>query len=178
MARKGEAPSVETRRHMRESHQRRHLPPAARFWSAVDMSGGSDACWPFQGWICTTLGYGEITIKGHRHRAHRYSYELSYGKIPKGMCVCHKCDNKVCVNPTHLFLGTIADNTLDMVAKGRHRAAKGEQHGQAKLKETDVEQIRNCHTAGQSIRSLAKEYQVTNKTIRDIVRRRSWTHIP
>jgi len=66
-------------------------------------------------------GYGKLWAEGKTFAAHRFSYELFNGPIPEGLCVLHSCDNPACVKPTHLFLGTNADNTNDMVSKGRDR---------------------------------------------------------
>lgn len=79
----------------------------------------SKDCWEWVGAV-NNKGYGYIHAKVGRFLAHRVSYELEYGPIPEGMCVLHKCDNPRCVRPSHLFLGTIADNNRDMMAKGRH----------------------------------------------------------
>ena len=76
-----------------------------------------DKCWNWQGAIC--VGYGSIGDNNGRRGTHRYSWELSNGPIPKGLCVLHKCDNRQCVNPDHLFLGTKGDNNRDRVKKGR-----------------------------------------------------------
>lgn len=87
-----------------------------RFWSKVNI-GAADACWP---WLASTKnGYGQINVGGEISYAHRLSYEFANGEIPSGLFVCHRCDNKSCVNPVHLFLGTQQDNMDDMIAKGR-----------------------------------------------------------
>lgn len=83
---------------------------------------------PFSGcWIWAGAqfdGYGRIVICGTARRVHRVMYELMYGPILPGMCVCHRCDVSLCVNPAHLFLGSVAENNTDMMSKGRHVAWK------------------------------------------------------
>lgn len=93
--------------------------PEMRFWVKVER-GGEDACWQ---WLARKHegGYGDFRLGGGHVRAHRFSYELAHGAIPKGMFVLHRCDNPGCVNPSHLFLGTFEDNSSDMVSKGRGR---------------------------------------------------------
>jgi hypothetical protein len=100
-----------------------------RFWSKVAKT--RDGCWEWAGGMFNS-GYGQFCIRHHPYLAHRVAYELTYGPIPSGSgyhgtCVCHRCDNKSCVNPSHLFLGTHQDNIRDRVAKGR--SAVGDRSG-------------------------------------------------
>lgn len=88
-----------------------------RFWSKVEKT---EACWNWVG-ATSRRGYGAMNIDNRTLQTHRVVYELTYGTIPAGLCVCHHCDNPRCVRPDHLFLGTHADNMHDMVRKGRQR---------------------------------------------------------
>lgn len=86
------------------------------------------------------LPYGLFSFQRKNYLAHRFSYMINKGEIPKGLCVLHKCDNPKCVNPEHLSLGTHMDNTIDKMNKGRQ--CKGETHGQCKLRDMDIEIIK------------------------------------
>lgn len=147
-----------------------------RFLAKVDKPADPDGCWV---WTACRLksGYGQLVVgKGKREYAHRVSYRLYVGGIPGGLHVCHRCDNRQCVNPAHLFLGTNADNVRDKVEKGRQ--ARGVTGGMAKLTGADVVAIRERHRSGALQRELAVEYAVGQDQISRIVNHQSWAHIP
>jgi hypothetical protein len=145
---------------------------AAGFWARVDPSGGPDACWEWRG-SRVRGGYG-LTVRpdGHRQHAHRRSWELAYGPIPKGMDVLHRCDNTACVNPTHLWLGTDADNAADCVAKGRE--ASGERSGSAKLTEVQVRELRQLWANGWVSRDLVARFGVSRSAVYAAATGRNW----
>lgn len=145
-----------------------------RFWSKVKKAEGS-GCWEWQ--AGKTNGYGEFKVRGRDHSAHRFAYQITYGAIPDGFCVCHHCDNPLCVRPDHLFLGTIADNNHDASKKGRNLGcgpARG--HGsKTKLTRQAVKEIRDIYSTKHiSQRALAKRYGVRQSTIWAILHCRTW----
>jgi hypothetical protein len=148
------------------------VPLANRFWSQVRKT---DGCWIWEG-VQENIGYGRIREGGRSRKylgAHRVGYQLRYGPIPIGLCVLHHCDNRLCVNPKHLFLGTRRDNHEDMMRKARN--AFGEAHGSAKLTWEDVMEIRRLSRTGRfSQRQLGKEFRVSQTNIGSIVRDRLW----
>lgn len=113
-------------------------------------------------------------------RASHVAWELSnHAGILPGYCVLHRCDNPCCVNPRHLFLGTIKDNHDDMDAKGRRFIASGGKHGMATLTDEQVIEMRRRYAAGGiQQRALADEYGVTSGAVANIVNGKSWTHLP
>jgi HNH endonuclease len=116
-------------------------------------------------------GYGKVKVRGKTWRAHRYAYFLKNGPIPDGMWVLHKCDNPLCVNVDHLFLGTVRDNWDDCLSKGRYHAAKGEDSGQSKLTETQVLSIRE--TVG-TCKEIGKTFGICPIQVSRIKRRERW----
>ena len=139
-----------------------------RFVSFVNPTSG---CWNWTGGK-TSRGYGNFWLNGKTVAAHRFSYEQHHGEIPDGMFVCHSCDNPSCVNPEHLFLGTPADNTADMVAKGRK--VIGPPGKRAKLTEVDVSEIRHLVSSGMTQRAVAKDYGVDPSTVSYIITNKTW----
>ena len=132
----------------------------------------ANECWIWMGNV-EAEGYGTIEFKDSTYKAHRIAYYLHHGIDPGKQCVCHKCDNKVCINPNHLFLGSRADNNEDRDKKGRFIVLRGTQQGGSKLTEDDVRNIRRS-TARQ--RDLATIYGVSQSTIWR-ARNTHWKHV-
>lgn len=155
---------------------------AERFWRSVDRRG-PDECWLFTQKLGPD-GYGRINVGGRgvpKKLAHRVSWELHNGLIPDGegphgTVVMHTCDNRRCVNPAHLRLGAQGENVADMDQKGRRvsRNLRGPAHGNAVLTEADVRFIRRSKANNAE---LGRRFGVYRSTIRDIRRRRTWTHV-
>ena len=148
-----------------------------RFWAKVCKS---DGCWTWTA-SCTKAGYGQIRRKGGVFYAHRLVYELAHGPIPPGLFVLHSCDNRRCVNPDHLSIGTAQDNTQDMMVKSRGRfpgpieSAKGERHGMAKLTWQKVSEIRRRFQVGGITQvELGDEYGVSGAHVCGIISGKLW----
>ena len=160
-------------------------PPAERFWAKVQKSDDPHGCWVFS----SGSDYGQVSRpngKGGKRRtirvaAHRFSYELHFGPIRKGLLVLHKCDHPPCVNPAHLFLGTQRDNMADCARKGRgsrgRTGLQGEKHPAAKLTAANVRVIRELAASGIPRSKIASRFQVTRGTVGEIVRRTKWKHV-
>lgn len=142
-------------------------PLVDRFWEKVDKRGPDD-CWEWQG-KPDHSGYGKVqNDSGTVIPAHRAAWIMAHGEIPKGMLVCHHCDNPACVNVRHLFLGTQDDNMQDMARKGR---------GARKLTEVQVLEIRALAETDLSHTDIAKMFDTSRKNVGMIVRRESWKYI-
>lgn len=143
-----------------------------RFWAKVRKT---NSCWIWTG-ASYSAGYGIIGttgLNGGRMVTHRLSWLIHYGEIPKGMMVLHKCDNPPCVNPEHLFLGTIQDNVDDMIKKGRHRFL-----GNAKISPEEVRVIRAEYADGKAtMAELAKRYHLGPTAVLNIIHRTRWKDI-
>jgi hypothetical protein len=150
-----------------------------RFWSKVAL-GGSDECWEWQA-ARRTAGYGAFKIGGRQgkiHNAHRIAWVLTHGEIEDELFVLHRCDNRPCCNPAHLFLGTQLDNMRDMFAKGRRPPAVGERSGNARLTEAAVIAAR-ANYGGRSgeVKALCVKYGVHKNTMLAALHRRTWKHV-
>ena len=160
---------------------------AARFWRKVDKSGGAEACWP---WTAgrDAGGYGQFRLTDKLQRASRVAVILSGRAIPAGSCVCHACDNPRCCNPSHLWVGTQAENLRDRDAKGRavigkalmarRRSYAGEGHPNAKLTDSAIRAIRAAVALGaQTQREIAAMWGVDRSTVSQIARGVAWGHV-
>jgi len=151
------------------NRSRKHV--IERFWKYVNRNGSVPthrpelgACWPWTG--STTEGYGRLGIGGAGAKmisAHRLSFKMAYGAFDERLCVLHKCDNRKCTNPEHLFIGTLGDNNRDTVAKGRHVVV------QRKLTPTQVKEIKNLRASGLSVRKIASQFPTNSATVHRIL---------
>lgn len=134
-----------------------------------------EGCWDWNG-VKDKDGYGQIPCGYHKQaKAHRVSWTLHNGNIPKGIIVCHKCDNPPCTNPEHLFLGTKKDNDNDCRKKGR--AAVGSKQPKAKIKERDVIMIKRLIETGVAGYKLGKAFNISKSQISAIKNGKSWKHV-
>lgn len=161
-----------------------------------------DGCWEWQDRGAAAGGYGRFTAGGTRWQAHRAAYQLFVGDIPDELCVLHRCDNRPCVRPDHLFLGTRPENTADMVAKGRQargerqgththpqtvargkghwtaskpaRVARGVRNAAAKLTAATVRQIRSAVRSGVPQRQIAERFGISQGHVSHIAKGKFW----
>lgn len=154
----------------------RSQPLAAQFWENVHRKTDNE-CWPWEG---NRSGgrYGRLRNHGQQLAAHRTSYEIHFGTIPEGMFVCHTCDNPICVNPRHLFLGTPNDNMQDKITKGRERYLRGDENPASRLTTTEVIAIRERARSGETQSALARQYGISQSTISEIVLYKIWRSVP
>lgn len=149
--------------------------PLERFWKFVAIPEDENDCWEWTG-RKNYKGYGVMKINSRNVQVHRFSYEIhSKAEIPAGLLACHKCDNPVCVNPSHIFIGTVLDNNLDRDRKGRK--AVGERNGRSRLTESDIRKIKYLINSGVSDSEIARRVNLWSSTIRAIRVGITWSHI-
>lgn len=140
-----------------------------RFFAKVRKTTG---CWLWTASLYEN-GYGQFDGK----RAHRVSWELAHGPIPRGLKVLHRCDVKNCVRPSHLFLGTLSDNMQDALKKGRLNPPKGSRNGMAKLDESVIRRVLRAYARGKTQTEIAYEFNLSLGRTSLIVRRKIWRHV-
>jgi hypothetical protein len=164
-----------------------------RFWVKTELT---ETCWMWCGAKHGNNGYGCFFWQGKNVTISRLVWWLLHGEIPVRMVVCHKCDNPLCFNPSHLFIGTMKDNLQDASRKGRcamqtqpekmreaikngprPNYARGSRQGQSKLNETQVKVIKAALRSGAGMKALARMFQVGATTIQDIAGNRRWKHV-
>jgi len=147
-----------------------------RFWEKVAVLSDTQ-CWVWKAGR-SQAGYGVFCVSGKTEYAHRLSWMIKHKKdVPTGMCICHTCDNRKCVNPNHLFLGTRSDNNRDMREKGRSFLPPiflGENHPKAKLTEQDVLLIRQMRKEQKTYAYIAQRFGVTLQQIYHVIKRIHW----
>lgn len=173
-ASRGVAPrSILMRLNLSPNHQRARggQNTVDRFWAKVRKTG---ECWEWIG-CQDTKGYGFLNVASRTLRAHRLSWEIHNGPFDQSLCVLHSCDNRCCVNPAHLFLGTQADNMADMNAKGRHCRGQGVKN--AKLTPDAVREIRSARQSGVPVYELMKTYSISRNHVRLVAIGKMWSHV-
>lgn len=150
-----------------------------RFWDKVIIDD-QDHCWTWTAGLRGKTGYGAIKYNKKVYDSHRFAWYLTYGVFPK-LFVLHKCDNRLCVNPKHLYEGTARDNVRDMWQRGRQARHMG--YGSAnlnsKLTELQVTTMRQQHATGNfTFAQLARDYGIDRTNVEDICKHKAWRHIP
>ena len=146
-----------------------------RFLEKV-MPEPNSGCWIWTG-STNGCGYGKFGIKYKLFGAHRFSFEYYKFPVPDGLYVCHSCDNRLCVNPDHLFVGTHKMNMNDMAKKGRAAHPKGELQSRSKLINNNIIEIRNLLKSGLTQTEIAKKFHVHPSHISRINSKEVWSHI-
>jgi len=145
----------------------------ARLIEGLDIPEDRSECWLWK--RCINKGYGKISVGVKLVSIHRLVYTIFMGEIPDGKLVCHSCDNRLCGNPAHLWVGSNTDNMYDMTSKGR--SIRGEQRNSAKLKSKDIPKIRRMLACGYTLECIGKVFGVTSMTISRIKSGLTWKDI-
>ena len=138
-----------------------------RFVEKIEVAEGKPGCWLWKGAVGSD-GYGRLRRRGVTYSAHRFAYELFKGPIPEGLCVMHRCDVPHCVNPTHLVVGTKADNSRDMLRKGR------DGYSVHKLSYEQVIEVRKMLSSGATKAEVSERFGICRSTVQDIETGATW----
>jgi len=157
--------------HCRSRTPTRRKTPEERFWAKVDRSG---ECWLWQASL-SHRGYGATRHSGRTINAHRLAWIFTHGTVPEGLSVLHRCDNRRCCNPAHLFLGTPKDNTQDAIRKGR--LCCGEAINFAKLTPEKVRQMRELHRSGVNASEVGRRFAVTPSVALRAIKGQTWKSV-
>ena len=149
------------------------LPMIISFFSKIAVR--STNCWEWTASTRSGSGYGQFGIDGYGEYAHRLMWVLFNGAIPSGMYLCHTCDNRKCVNPDHLFVGTQKDNMSDCKEKGRN--SFGENHPKSILTQNDIISMSIDRNSGFSWKRLSDKYHTPISTIRSAIAGKNWKHL-
>lgn len=148
----------------------------SRFMQMVLIGSLAGDCWGFTG-TRPDGRYGHFSVNGQTVKAHRWIYELLHGPIPEGLILRHRCDEPSCVNPMHLEIGTSAQNTQDIIERGRWPDRSGEKHPMAVLNAEKVRRIRHLATLGYTQHWIAEQCGISKQHVGKIVRRECWDHV-
>lgn len=154
---------------------RKVLPPVRFLRKTETHDLDPDKCWDWQGPV-NPNGYGRFVVNNEHRLAHRVAHEMFVGPIPEGKVVCHACDNRRCVNPHHLWIGTQSENLKDAAAKGRmfRPNTNGQRNGNSKLTIEDVRTIRAMRESGQLQYKIAEKFGVSPSTVGEIIKGKIW----
>lgn len=151
--------------------------PLDYFLARIDTSGD---CWLWTGYAVGRPGkpgYGRVYYGGRLFLAHRLSYALHNGDLPDGALICHTCDNPPCVNPAHLYAGTVQTNARDAVERSLYVPKLGEANPGARLTTAQVQEIRARWGSGEKQADLGREFDITASHIYRIVHGEAWRHV-
>lgn len=152
-----------------------HLINREDFFNSLIYKNPKNGCWEWQG--MKKSGYGYFSINRKDLAVHRIMYEKHKGKIPKGINVCHFCDNPLCCNPDHLWIGSQSDNIKDMISKKRDYKSFGINHHKCKITEEDVYIIRQKYKEGMKMKSIHRLLNIPYRTIQHICTNNTWKHL-
>jgi hypothetical protein len=151
-------------------------PVPIEFWGRVDKRA-QEPCWVWTG-SKTNIGYGQTWTKQGARLAHREAYARAKGPIPDGSIVRHTCDNRLCVNPDHLLVGSLSDNTQDMISRGRNNPPKGARNGMSKITDDIAREIRKLAPSFYGrYRELAAHFGISIMTISNVATGKTWKHV-